>query len=284
MPFLGMETDGRRAGMAGSGSLLTDSPSAVFGNGAASLAGDKKLGVGLFSGPWSGGDALYGAGGFYRMGEKNALLAGFRYLPGPRIETTDGQGFPLGVVRSRDMAFDVGYGRTIGRGLALSLTARYAIEDQGFGEPLSAFACDLGAMYTRPLRREGASWAIGLRLANLSPGVQGYALPSRAVLGGALTLPFSADHTVACALDAGYGFAASGQFDAAAGVEYTFLRHGVVRGGYHLGSRSRGPGSYATLGCGLIIGPLRCDVAYRLAGEKTNPHNNTVLFSLAFLM
>ena len=70
----------------------------------------------------------------------------------------------------------------------------------------------------------------------------------------------------------------------AAGAEYTFFRHGVVRGGYHFGQKNKGTGNYASLGCGFIAGPVRCDAAWRFGGNKFNPLNDTFLFSVGFLL
>lgn len=70
----------------------------------------------------------------------------------------------------------------------------------------------------------------------------------------------------------------------AAGAEYTFFRHGVVRGGYHFGHKNKGTGNYASLGCGFIAGPVRCDAAWRFGGNKFNPLNDTFLFSVGFLL
>lgn len=292
LPFLGAETDSRSAGMAGTGVTQTDSPFAVYHNAATSSMGGRKLGIGMFAGPWSTGfktaDVLLGGSGYYRFGS-NSVLAGFRYIAGPEIEMMDDHGFPTGTARSRDMAADIGYARRLSDHIALSLTARWVISDQGFGDPsVNAFAFDVGAAYKKGLSfMEGAFWAAGVRLADVGPRVkmsdgEKYNLPSRAVAGGSVMLPFTPRHVLMCALDVNYRFA--GSFGAALGAEYTFLKHGVVRAGYHFGPGSKGPGSYATLGCGFIAGPVNVDFAYRLGGEQTNPLRNTFIFSLGFSM
>lgn len=81
---------------------------------------------------------------------------------------------------------------------------------------------------------EGARWIVGLRLADIGPDVKvsdgkRYGLPTRGALGGSLHLPFRPNHVLGVALDLGHQFR-GGITGLAAGVEYTFFRHGVVRG------------------------------------------------------
>lgn len=229
-------------------------------------------------------------GGFYTPDSRNALLAGVRYFRGPSVGLTDEQGFPAGTARPQDLSAEVGYGRRIGRNLAFSLTARYVRSDQGFGEkPMQGVSFDIGAAYRGTLRAvEGARWIVGLRLADIGPDVKASdgercGLPIRGSLGGSLHLPFRSNHMLCVALDLSHQFR-GGITGLAAGAEYTFFRHGVVRGGYHFGHKNKGTGNYASLGCGFIAGPVRCDAAWRLGGDKFNPLNDTFLFSVGFLL
>lgn len=98
MPFLGLETNARTAGMAGATTAVADNPLAVYANAALSLIGEGHAGGALFSGPWNttfnSANVLYGAGDFYTPDSRNALLAGVRYFRGPSVGLTDEQGFP----------------------------------------------------------------------------------------------------------------------------------------------------------------------------------------------
>ena len=179
MPFLGLETNARTAGMAGAATAVADNPLAVYANAALSLIGERHAGGALFSGPWNtafdSANVLYGVGGgFYTPDSRNALLAGVRYFRGPSVGLTDEQGFPAGTARPQDLSAEVGYGRRIGRNLAFSLTARYVRSDQGFGEkPMQGVSFDIGAAYRGTLRAvEGARWIVGLRLADIGPDVK----------------------------------------------------------------------------------------------------------------
>lgn len=157
MPFLGLETNARTAGMAGAATAVTDNPLAVYANAALSLIGERHAGGTLFSGPWNtafdSANVLYGVGGFYTPDSRNSLLAGVRYFRGPSVGLTDEQGFPAGTARPQDLSAEVGYGHRIGRNLAFSLTVRYVRSDQGFGEkPMQGVSFDIGAAYRGTLR------------------------------------------------------------------------------------------------------------------------------------
>lgn len=217
MPFLGLETNARTAGMAGAATAVTDNPLAVYANAALSLIGERHAGGTLFSGPWNtafdSANVLYGVGGFYTPDSRNALLAGVRYFRGPSVGLTDEQGFPAGTARPQDLSAEVGYGRRIGRNLAFSLTARYVRSDQGFGEkPMQGVSFDIGAAYRGTLRAvEGARWIVGLRLADIGPDVKASdgercGLPIRGSLGGSLHLPFRSNHMLCVALDLSHQF------------------------------------------------------------------------------
>ena len=212
MPFLGLETNARTAGMAGATTAVADNPLAVYANAALSLIGEGHAGGALFSGPWNtafdSANVLYGVGGFYTPDSRNALLAGVRYFRGPSVGLTDEQGFPAGTARPQDLSAEVGYGRRIGRNLAFSLTVRYVRSDQGFGEkPMQGVSFDIGAAYRGTLRAvKGARWIVGLRLADIGPNVKAsdgerYGLPTRGSLGGSLHLPFRPNHVLGIALD-----------------------------------------------------------------------------------
>lgn len=204
---------------------------------------------------------------------------------------TDEQGFPAGTARPQDLSAEVGYGRRIGRNLAFSLTARYVRSDQGFGEkPMQGVSFDIGAAYRGTLRAvEGARWIVGLRLADIGPNVKAsdgerYGLPTR---GLARRLASPAFPPEPCARHR----PRSGP--PVPGRNHRFGRRSRI----HLFParcrarripprirRTKAPGNYASLGCGFIAGPVRCDAAWRFGGNKFNPLNDTFLFSVGFLL
>ncbi len=292
LPFLGLATDARTAGLAGAGSTLGDNTAALYGNAASALTGERKAGIGLFTGPWAGdfqsSEVLLGASGYYNIGGKNGILAGFRRIAGPDIELTDEQGLPAGTTRSCEWTLDLGYGHLFAERWAVAVTAHYVRSDLGFDDPSNGVMFGLHAAYKGSFRRaDTGRWSVGLSLLDFGPELKvsgaRYPLPMRLRLGGSVDRRFSRNHELAAALDLNCQLQPKGVFAASLGAEYTFLRHGVVRAGYCLSSAMNGSGNYAAVGCGALIGPARIDFAYRFGGGEHNPLNRTIHLSAAVL-
>lgn len=292
MPFLLMDADARTAGMAGAGAILPDSPSAIWHNAASVIGGGRSAGAGLFSGPWNtdfdGADVMHGAAGYWNIDGRNAILAGVRYVAGAKSVLMDSYGFPAGTACPYDLAAEAGYARGFGRHFSVALTARYLHSDFGLGtDPLRGVSFDAAAVYRHAVAfRDGAQWSVGLRFADLGTLLQPSGrscLPMRCIASGCVNLPFSPRHVLNLAADAGYRFSPSA-FEAAAGAEYVFLKHGIVRAGYHLG-HALAAGNYAAVGCGFTAGPVRCNASWRFGGVKSGPPGNYAFcFSLELLL
>lgn len=295
MPFLRMETDARTAGLGGAGSVLPDNPAAIYGNAAVSVLGESCGGATLFTGPWgnsvsdSGHDALYGAGGYWTPDGRNGIVAGLRCYGGSRISLSDDAGFPAGTARPWDLSAEAGYVRRFGEHVAVGITARYLHSDLDTGDaPVDGVAFDIGAAFRGgmgPQRR--FSWLAGVHLSDAGPNLRTAGgsvmhLPMRASVEGAVLMPFNRNHEVNIAADAGCCFY-GGEIYASLGAEYKFLRHGVIRAGYHVESSS-GAGNYLSVGCGFSVGPVHCNAAYRLGGSDTDPRNNSVVVSVGFVL
>ena len=195
LPFLGLATDARTAGLAGAGSTLGDNTAALYGNAASALTGERKAGIGLFTGPWTGdfqsSEVLLGASGYYNIGGKNGILAGFRRIAGPDIELTDEQGLPAGTTRSCEWTLDLGYGHLFAERWAVAVTAHYVRSDLGFDDPSNGVMFGLHAAYKGSFRRaDTGRWSVGLSLLDFGPELKvsgaRYPLPMRLRLGGSV--------------------------------------------------------------------------------------------------
>lgn len=291
LPLLRMENDARTAAMAGAGAALPDNPFAICGNAAVALFGEKRSGAGLSAGALgsSGDDRLWNAAGYWSPDGRNAVLAGVRRFGGMEIPMTDNDGFPAGTARPWDLAAEAGYARIFGKRIAVSLTARYVRSDLDIGEaPFQGVSFDLAAALRGGFGKSGkAGWTAGIRVADLGPEVSGsdgrsLRLPTRGSAEGALWLTPHRNHTLRVALDLGYRFS-GGPFDASFGAEYLFLRHGVIRAGYCTES-ALGTGGHAAAGCGFIVGPVRCDAAWRFGGAADDPFDKSFTISVGFLL
>ena len=289
--FTDLIPDARSAGMGGTGVASTSDAYALYHNGAGSVFSDWKGQAGYGFTPWmrnlSSGSTLHSVAGFGRLGERQSVLAGFRYLSLPEMFLTDDRGNGLGTVRPSDMTVEVGYARRLVRGFSASLTARYIRSDAGLDETASAVGFDAGLYYRHSavFGRRSGSWTLGAQFSNfgtqLDYGYRRLMLPWKIVFGGAVVVNFSDDHRIEATAEAelkcySYGSAyAGGRF----GAEYTLFRHAVLRAGYRLGNGSQGDCSYTSVGCGVRIDRFCLDGAYWLAGKET-PLRNTWQLSL----
>lgn len=167
----------------------------------ASIAADKNCrgGASYTYAPWmrdyQSGYSLHTLGGFYKIDEKNVILAGFRYYNYPKLGVLETGGESI---RPKELAAEVGYARELIKNLSVSATFRYIYSDMGKvgnDRGASTVAFDLGAFYTKAIARmEGASWSAGLQVSNLGPKIKypksSESLPMMAKVGGSVDLPF----------------------------------------------------------------------------------------------
>lgn len=290
LPFLRMETDARSAAMAGAGAALPERTFAVQGNAAVLLFGDRRNGAGLSVGPLggSGDDRLWSAAGLWSPDERQAVTAGFRRLGGVKIPMTDEAGFPAGEARPWDLSAEAGYARRFGTRFAAAVTARYVRSDFDLGEAFQGVSFDLAAALRGGFGpRSRIGWITALRIADLGPDPgdsdgRKLRLPTRGSFEGALLFPLHRNHEIRVAADFGYRLR-DNLFDASFGAEYQFLRHGVVRAGYCT-QNPCGTGGHAAVGGGVIVGPVRCDIAYRFGGSEDDPFDRSLMLTLGFLL
>ncbi len=91
--------------------------------------------------------SAHGGGPYFKPDGKQAVSASFRYFSQYGSERTDEEGNVLGRLEPHDMAFDVGYSRTVAEGLSVALTARYVRSEPGADDVAQTFAVDAGLFY-----------------------------------------------------------------------------------------------------------------------------------------
>ena len=284
--------DPRAAGMGMATTAVNDNPFGIFGNAASNLLSEKRMGFGYSYNPvmpdYNKGVATHAVGGYFNLDENNGFSLGFRYFNGPKSIIAGDDAVAGDSFRPNDMAVSIGYTRRIVDNFTMSLTARYIRSDYTkFGSDYykagNAFTFDLGFYYENTIESfYGSTWAAGLNVSNvgtkldISVPSNPIAMPAYAKLGGSIDMPFSENHKLLAALDLGYTFMPStdASFTAGLGLEYNFLKHGFLRAGYHYGDEKSIGGSYATVGLGAAVGPVRVDASYWIAG-KESPVKNT---------
>lgn len=276
--FLEFTPNAQSLGMAGTGLAVTNNGSTAIFHNPSTIAFSQELLGGTYSySHLKSGFAMHSASLFYRMGRdgRQGFSLGYLYAKQPSLLTTD--------YRPYTWVLEGSYFKSVSKNLALSLTMKYLQGKGSEQSDLKRSGClDFGMSYHKnmALLDEYASWTVGFQAANLGFKFDGNALPARLGVGGAIDLPFSLNHALQVALDLNYVMPdIYRHFQAQVGAEYTFLKYGVVRAGYHLGDKEKGTGSYGTVGCGVHYWPIRADFSYVL-GKNDCLLKNSWLISL----
>ena len=289
--FLDIPADARSAAMGGAGTALSADAFSAFRNAAPLSSAETRAGGGYTYLPWMRSlipeTTLHAAAAYFKPNAKQAVSLGFRHFTQYGSERTDDNGNVLGRLRPRDMAFDIGYSRTIAKGLSAALTGRYIRSDAGTGHTGNAVAFDAGLFYRQTLSRSHAL-NFGFQTANFGSGIDcgggGQPLPWRLKAGVAAGLALAQAHRLTLTAEADWRLrpaesrAWSGRF----GAEYRCCGIAALRGGYRLGNRSAGEQRYGSVGAGLRWKYVAADAAYLLAGESSPLHDTwmlTILFS-----
>lgn len=276
--FLTIAADARSAAMGGSGVALAGNDNAIFINASSVLAEEERKGGASYTfAPWmrdyQTGYSLHTLGGFYKLNERNAILAGVRYYNYPKMNAiSTGE-----TIRPKELSAEVGYAHQLFRGFSMSATFRYVYSDMGKvgdADGASTVAFDWGMFYRKGFSRmQGASWTAALQVSNLGPKMKYLtskeSLPAMAKLGGAVDLPFSPQHKLVVTADLGYRLMPSdvNALNVSAGAEYTLAEHFMFRGGYHYGDKEKGDPCYGTLGAGMNRYGGHIDFAWLFAAD-----------------
>ena len=274
--FLNINPDVRSAGMGDGGVALGSNAFSLYLNPSATVFGDSKGAVAYSYLPWqrelTDGSNLHILSGYYRLGNKSGLLAGFRYFTHGDIVVTDGEGNTSGSFTPKEFSIDLGYAYRLCDRWSVSAVFHYISSDLGDfsgAKKGSAFAADLGAMYHAP------SWNAGLSVTNLGSkidyGYDSYELPASLKAGGAYWHTFSDRHRLTGHAELAYRLMPSDYsgVNVGLGAEYLYNDLIAVRGGYHIGDDKKTGPSYATLGCGLMYRGAEVNFAYWLAGSDS---------------
>lgn len=271
--FLELTPDAQSAGMGGTGLAITDNAStAIFHNASTIAFSQEVMGATYSYADIGKGFSQHSASLFYRIGRegKHGFTVAFRDFKEPNFPI--GTGTNVADFRPHGWNVEAGYFRSITSNLSLSLTLKYLQARVSPNMNNKKTICgDFGASYHRNMSAldGSASWTIGFQAANLGGTIDGQKLPARLGLGGAVDLPFNMENSLQVAVDFNYLLPSEyRQFQAGIGAEYSFLKYGVVRGGYHFGDKDKGVGNYGTLGCGINFWPMRADFSYALAGDE----------------
>lgn len=275
--FLTLPTDARSAAMGGTGVALSGNAQAVFHNAATVFGADREAGISYTYAPWmrdfTSGYQWHTVGGYSRLGSRNAVVGGFRYLGCPSLTDNQQQ-----KVKARDWSVEAGYAYRLAEGFSVSATARYiysALGELNGNNGASTAAFDLGVFYHRAFPGEvyAGQWSVGVQAANFGPKLSyksgKESLPAMVKAGGAVECPFRLIHRISLTADVACRMQPSDvrAVSVSAGAEYSCLDVLFLRGGYHFGDEKKADNSYATVGAGLSVYGVQLDFSWLLAGK-----------------
>lgn len=322
VPFLRIPADARSAGMGNMG--LATSPDANSGlwNLSKTPFADSTGSLAVNYSPWlrdvTKDVYLLHAGGYYKLGEQQAISANIRYFSLGNLPLTDYNGQLIKTSYPREMSFDIGYARKLTDRFGIGVAFRYIHSSLVRGnlnevryKPATAVAGDI-SMYYSGLNEDGQGLTAGLALSNLGSRIayrgdsdQKEFLPANFGLGLAYTFVMQEDHRLMLgaegnklmvpemndvkeyyetgAMAAWFQSFGDNTWRASGGLEYSYRNAFSARLGYVSGNRQEGRIQEMTAGIGGRYRMVGMNLSYMVptgSGSSRNPLSNTLRIGL----
>jgi len=219
VPFLRVTPDARSGGMGDIGIATAPDANANFSNIARTPFSTSKFGIAINYVPWlrdlSVNDVyLASLAGYFKLDDKQAISASFRYFSLGQIQFTDALGNNLNIGRPKEFAFDLGYSRKLTKKLSLGIALRYINSSLANGtfngqsyKAASAVAGDIH-VYHQGTKENGQGLNWGLTLSNLGSKISYSSdanskdyIPANIGLGIAYTKVFNESNKITFGLD-----------------------------------------------------------------------------------
>jgi hypothetical protein len=250
--FLRIEVGARAVGMAGALGPIADGETSLAWN-PAGLAAVTGPSFGAMHAQWFEDLGFEWVGGCGPAGSLGSFGLSAAVLRSPPIAGYDEFGTPTGPFTADDAVLTFGWGRSVGAGVSVGLTAK-AIQQRVAGESARGVAGDVG------LLAESWGWRFGAVLRNLGPdvlyGEESHPLPFGVSFGIARALAPNALFAVSMA-DAGGPFS-----EGRAGVEWSWRNAVALRAGYRAAVTGDDPASGLTAGVGVARPGWAVDYAF----------------------
>lgn len=274
LPFTAISRSPESSALAGSDIASSDHTAwSAFRNAAALPFSGKTLDAGVSYQRWApsyDNSSHINAGVAYKFTERIGLSLGFAAQSAGSYSIVDDSGESTGTFRPVEMVGAVGFGVGLGQKFSLGINGLFALQKTAPGASYMGFSGNIMLMY-RPidiLRITGGVATLGNSITDAK-----LAQPAHAVAGVEVTpLPgLKAD------LSAQYYF--SGQWAAAAGVQYDLFNVVYLRAGYRYASAACVIPSHLALGLGVHFKGFRLEGSYITASQTLR---NTFMIGLAF--
>ena len=205
------------------------------------------------------------AGIAFKATSRLGFSLGYAFLNGSGIEILDDLGLPSESLTPKEhlLAFGAGYG--LSEKWSIGVNARYAMQILSENEKYNGFSGDLFVMFApmTSLRLSAGVSTLGTEVE--SAAGKTFAQPASVKAAAFWTALSTDEHRVSLSADADYFF--SGQFGAAAGVEYAWKSTVFVRGGYRFASEECVIPSHLGVGVGVSFAGFRVDLSYLTASD-----------------
>lgn len=322
VPFLRIPADARSAGMGNMGLATSADANSGLWNLAKTPFADSTGSLAVNYSPWlrdvTQDVYLLHAGGYYQLGNGQAISANIRYFSMGNLPLTDHNGQLIKTSYPREMSFDVGYARKLSDRFGIGVAFRYISSSLVRGNLNSvrykaamAVAGDVSLFYSA-LNDDGQGFTAGFALSNLGSRIayrgdsdQKEFLPANMGLGGAYTFVMQEDHRLMIGAEVNklmvpemvdvQEYYATGAMEAwgksfshstwraSAGLEYSFRNAFSARAGYSSGNRQEGRVKELTAGIGGRYRMVAMNLSYMVPtgnGANRNPLSNTLRIGL----
>ena len=219
VPFLRIAPDARSGGMGDIGIATSPDANANFVNSAKTPFNSNKVGISINYVPWlrdlSVNDVyMLTLAGFFKIDDKQAITASFRYFSLGNIQFTDQLGNNLQSYKPKEFAFDMGYARKLSKKNGLAIALRYINSNLASGtfstgtfKAGTSIAGDLH-FYHHGAKENGQGLNYGVTLTNLGSKISYSSnandkdyIPANFGLGLAYTKVFNSSNKITFGLD-----------------------------------------------------------------------------------
>ncbi|MDB5228435.1 MAG: hypothetical protein JWN78_2628 [Bacteroidota bacterium] len=184
VPFLRIIPDARGGGMGDVGIATSVDPNTAFYNASKLAFARRKVGLALSYAPWLralGITDIYMAHftAYYKISQNDVVHTSLKFFSLGDIDFTDAAGNPIGSGHPRELAWDAGYTRRLGKHFALGVAFRYIYSNLASGqnigsEPIkagNAFGADLSGTYNLDMtvgkKKMKSNFMTGIAITNM---------------------------------------------------------------------------------------------------------------------
>ena len=219
VPFLRITPDARSGGMGDIGIATSPDANANFVNLAKTPFNSNKVGISVNYVPWlrdlSVNDVyMLTLAGFFKIDDKQAISASFRYFSLGNIQFTDQLGNTLQTFKPKEFAFDLGYSRKLSKKNGIALALRFIRSSLASGtfstgtyKAGTSIAGDLH-FFHHGAKENGQGFNYGITLSNLGSKISYSSnandkdyIPANFGLGLAYTKVFNTSNKITFGLD-----------------------------------------------------------------------------------